>query len=54
LARRNRAVEWAVYGSLYVVVVGLFWLFRAVVFGMEGSNQQWRHLRWFDRWRIAD
>ena len=46
--------EWAVYGVLYAGVVGLFWLFRAVVFGMEGSNQQWRHLKWFEKWRIAD
>ncbi|KAG6988583.1 general transcription and DNA repair factor IIH subunit ssl1 [Physcia stellaris] len=54
LARRAKGVEWAVYGVLYIGVVGLFWLFRAVVFGMQGSNQQWRHLKWFEKWRIAD
>lgn len=54
LARKNKVAEWAVYGVLYAVVIGLFWLFRAVVFGMEGSNQQWRHLKWFEKWRIAD
>ena len=43
-----------VYALLYAVVVGLFMLFRAVVFGMEGDNKQWRHLKWFDSWRITD
>ena len=54
LSRKSRAAEWAVYGVLYAGVVGLFVLFRAVVFGMQGSNQQWRHLKWFEKWRIAD
>ncbi|MCJ1265451.1 Protein O-mannosyltransferase 2 [Lobaria immixta] len=54
LARRNKAVEWAVFGTLYTAVVGLFLLFRAVVFGMQGSHKQWAHLRWFDSWKISD
>ena len=54
LARRDWRLEWLVYGVLYGIVIGLFILFRAVVFGMQGSNQQWKHLKWFDRWRIAD
>ena len=54
LTRKSKAAEWAVYGVLYAGLAGLFWLFRAVVFGMQGSNQQWRHLKWFEKWRIAD
>ncbi|MCJ1230513.1 Protein O-mannosyltransferase 2 [Toensbergia leucococca] len=54
LARLDKRVEWAVYGVLYAVIVGLFVLFRAVVFGMEGDNKNWRHLKWFDSWRITD
>lgn len=54
LARKDWRIEWGVYGILYTVVVGLFYLFRAVVFGMQGSNQQWKHLKWFEKWRIAD
>ena len=54
LARRDKRVEWAVYGVLYLGLVGLFVLFRAIVFGMEGSHTQWRHLRWFEKWRITD
>src|SRR5436190_11464085 len=42
----DRRVEIAVYMILYAVIVGLFILFRAIVFGMEGSNQQWAHLNW--------
>ena len=54
LARKNKIVEWAVYGVLYLAIVGLFVLFRAIVFGMVGDNKQWRHLKWFDTWRITD
>lgn len=54
LARKDKRVEWAIYSVLYVVVIGLFTLFRAVVFGMQGDNKQWRHLKWFDKWRITD
>lgn len=46
--------RWGVYFVLYVAVIGLFVLFKDIVFGMQGSNQQWRHLKWFDSWRIVD
>lgn len=54
LARKDKKIEWAFYMLLYVLVIGLFVLFRAIVFGMEGDNKQWRHLKWFDKWRITD
>lgn len=54
LARSNKVAEWAVHWALYILVAGLFILFRAIVFGMEGDNKKWRHLKWFDRWRITD
>ncbi|MCJ1254367.1 Protein O-mannosyltransferase 2 [Lignoscripta atroalba] len=54
LARRDKRIEWAVYGILYALVIGLFVLFRAIVFGMEGNHKQWSHLKWFDGWRITD
>ncbi|MCJ1249991.1 Protein O-mannosyltransferase 2 [Trapelia coarctata] len=54
LSRMDKRVEWAVYAGLYVLIAGLFYLFRAVVFGMVGSNKQWSHLKWFSRWRISD
>ncbi|KAK2787448.1 Protein O-mannosyltransferase 2 [Emmonsiellopsis sp. PD_33] len=49
-----RKIEWALYTLLYAAVVGLFLVFRDIVFGMEGSNQQWSHLNWFSTWRIAN
>lgn len=54
LSRRNKQAEWAIYGTLYLLVIGLFVLFRAVVFGMEGDNKQWGHLKWFEKWKITD
>ena len=50
----HKAVQMGVFSVLYAVVIGLFVLFRAISFGMEGSNQQWKHLKWLDTWRMAD
>ncbi|KAJ5105146.1 hypothetical protein NUU61_002493 [Penicillium alfredii] len=44
----------AVHIVLYAIVIGLFIHFRAIVFGMEGSNQQWSHLKWLSSWRISN
>lgn len=50
----TRPLQWALYTILYGITIGLFIVFRDIVFGMEGSNQQWAHLKWFKGWRIAD
>lgn len=50
----NLTLRSAVYGTLYIAIIALFIHFRAIVFGMEGPNQQWAHLNWLSRWRIAD
>ncbi|KAJ6186331.1 hypothetical protein N7519_007632 [Penicillium mononematosum] len=52
--KMNPRLSAAVYAFLYVVIVGLFIHFRAIVFGMEGSNQQWTHLRWLPGWKMAN
>ncbi|CAG7921829.1 unnamed protein product [Penicillium olsonii] len=52
--KMNPRIAAVVYGLLYVAVIGLFIHFRAIVFGMEGSNQQWTHLRWLPGWKIAN
>lgn len=54
LARKARRIEWVLFTGLYALVFGLFFMFRAIVFGMEGDNKQWRHLKWFEKWRISD
>jgi dolichyl-phosphate-mannose-protein mannosyltransferase len=50
----NKQVNWAIFGTLYIVIIGLYWLFRAISFGMVGSHKQWAHLKWLDSWRITD
>ncbi|KAK7182897.1 PMT-domain-containing protein [Paraphaeosphaeria sporulosa] len=50
----NKQVSWVLYGALYIAIIGLFWLFRAISFGMEGPSKQWSHLKWFESWRITD
>jgi dolichyl-phosphate-mannose-protein mannosyltransferase len=50
----SKQVNWAIFGSLYVLIIGLFWLFRALCFGMVGPSSQWSHLKWFNSWRITD
>jgi dolichyl-phosphate-mannose-protein mannosyltransferase len=50
----NKQVNWAIFGTLYIVIIGLYWLFRAISFGMVGSHKQWAHLKWLDSWRMTD
>ncbi|KKK24137.1 hypothetical protein P175DRAFT_0437932 [Aspergillus ochraceoroseus IBT 24754] len=50
----NAKVRGAVYTVLYVLITGMFVYFRVIVFGMEGSSQQWAHLNWLSGWRIAN
>jgi dolichyl-phosphate-mannose-protein mannosyltransferase len=54
LARKNRTLEWVVYGIMYTLVAGLFIYFAPIVFGMVGKNTDYRYLKWFDRWRVTD
>ncbi|KAI9730575.1 MAG: Protein O-mannosyltransferase 2 [Cirrosporium novae-zelandiae] len=50
----DRKIQWGIYGVLYTIVAFLFWLFRDIVFGMEGDNRKWDHLKWFDTWKITN
>lgn len=47
-------LQWPLFGLLYTTVVLLFFLFRAVTFGMVGPASQWKHLKWFQTWRVTD
>lgn len=53
-AKMSGRVQWGIHALLYAVVIGLFVVFRDICFGMQGSNQKWKHLKWFQRWRISD
>jgi dolichyl-phosphate-mannose-protein mannosyltransferase len=50
----HNKVYWAIHIVLYAVIIGLFTYFRVIVFGIEGSSQQWAHLGWLSGWRIAN
>ncbi|WPH00942.1 glycosyltransferase family 39 protein [Acrodontium crateriforme] len=50
----HKGIQWGIFTVLYAAVIFLFWLFRAISFGMEGSSQQWKHLKWFPQWRMTD
>ena len=52
--RWRKDVQWGAYLVLYVATIALYVLFRAISFGMVGPNAQWRHLKWFDSWRVTD
>ena len=52
--KMNKTIRWGLYTILYAITIGLFVLFRGIVFGMQGSNKQWSYLKWFDSWRITD
>lgn len=47
-------VRIGVFGALYFGTVYLFWLFRAICFGIVGSHTQLKHLKWLDSWRMTD
>ncbi|KAE8348138.1 Dolichyl-phosphate-mannose-protein mannosyltransferase-domain-containing protein [Aspergillus coremiiformis] len=50
----NGKLRWTIYSLLYAIITGMFMYFRVIVFGIEGSSQQWAHLDWLDGWRIAN
>ncbi|KAJ6096767.1 hypothetical protein N7486_007513 [Penicillium sp. IBT 16267x] len=50
----NARLMVVLYAALYVIIIGLFIHFRAIVFGMEGPHQQWAYLRWLPGWRISN
>ncbi|CAH0032101.1 unnamed protein product [Clonostachys rhizophaga] len=51
---RNSALQIAVYGVLYSVIIGLYILFIPICFGMTGPNRDYSYLKWFDTWRMSD
>ncbi|KAJ4153066.1 hypothetical protein LMH87_009572 [Akanthomyces muscarius] len=51
---RSQAIQGAVYGILYSVIVGLYITFMPVCWGMTGPNQQYSYMKWFESWRISD
>lgn len=48
----HRYVTAAVYGLAYMGVVGCFWHWRHLSFGMEGSSKEYAYLKLLDSWMI--
>ena len=50
----RKDVQWGLYLLMYVVIIGVFVVFKDISFGMVGPSSQWRYLKWFSTWRITD
>lgn len=48
----HRYVTIAVYGGIYIAVLGSFWHWRHLSFGMEGSSKEFAYLKLLDSWMI--
>lgn len=46
--------QWSFYVVLYAAIIGLYWYFRAITFGMVGDSAQWKHLKWLQTWRMTE
>lgn len=54
LRSQAKAVQYAIYSTLYAVVAGLYTFFIAICWGMTGPNKQYSYMKWFDSWRVTD
>lgn len=50
----RKDIQWGFYLPWYLGTIGLYYLFRAISFGMEGPHTQWSHLKWFESWRMTE
>ncbi|KAI0479083.1 family 39 glycosyltransferase [Xylariaceae sp. FL0804] len=54
LRSKAKMVAYPIYGVLYSIIIGLYVFFIPICWGMTGNNQQYKYMKWFDSWRIAD
>ena len=54
LRTQAKQIQYGAYGCLYAITIGLYVYFMPICWGMTGSNQQYRYLKWFDPWRVTD
>jgi dolichyl-phosphate-mannose-protein mannosyltransferase len=50
---RNNFILTLIYLTLYAGVVGIFWHFRHISFGLEGPSSNYAYLNWLSTWTIA-
>lgn len=52
--RSNKTVYIAIYVALYALMIGTFWYFRWIAWGMDGPKEDWSHLKLLESWRVSD
>jgi len=51
---QKQVVQYAIYGVLYSVIIGLYIFFLPICWGMTGPNKDYSYMKWFSTWRISD
>ncbi|KAK7980645.1 hypothetical protein PG989_013102 [Apiospora arundinis] len=51
---QKKPIQYAVYGTLYTVIIGLYIFFMPICWGMTGPNKEYSYMKWFDSWRMTD
>lgn len=52
-SKYSKALYIGIYVFWYAVVIGTFWYFRYLSFGMEGPREDWAHLDLLKSWRVS-
>ncbi|KAK6845146.1 dolichyl-phosphate-mannose--protein mannosyltransferase [Apiospora arundinis] len=51
---QKKPIQYAVYGTLYTVIIGLYIFFMPICWGMTGPNKEYSYMKWLDSWRMTD
>ncbi|KEZ43084.1 Dolichyl-phosphate-mannose--protein mannosyltransferase 2 [Scedosporium apiospermum] len=51
---KNKTLQYAIYGFLYTLTIGLYIYFIPICWGMTGPNRNYKYMKWFNNWRISD
>ncbi|KAH3680819.1 hypothetical protein WICMUC_000170 [Wickerhamomyces mucosus] len=49
----SKFILWGSYLGFYGIIIGTFWYFRDISFGLEGPSSQYKHLDLLNSWRIS-
>ncbi|RKP28448.1 dolichyl-P-mannose-protein mannosyltransferase [Metschnikowia bicuspidata] len=44
----------SIYVGLYALMIGTFWYFRWIAWGLDGPKENWAHLKLLESWRVSD
>ena len=54
LRNQKKAIQYGMYGTLYATTIGLYIYFMPICWGMVGPNQDYKYMKWFEKWRVTD